>query len=764
LGCAFLASCEFGEVEREAPPSSLWYNGPATEWNEALPIGNGRLGAMLFGGPEVERIQFNQETLWTHGPRNYANDSAYFVLDSIRALLNQGLPRKAEELAMEHFMSDPLRQSSYQAFGDLYLAFIGHEDYHSYQRRLELNRGVVVSEYIADGVGITQESFSSYPDNVIGIRIRSDEEEALNLTINFDTPHESSRVTAEGNRLFLEVAVAMGSVRGAAVAEIRLNGGELLNVGERMEVRGASEVKILLSAATNFKSYDYLSGDSKEIVLEQINRISKKPFETIMDDHLEDYQTLYDRFHVSFGNSDRGILPTDERINKFWKEPDDPQLIALYMQYARYLLISSSRPGTEPATLQGIWNDSLEPPWDSKWTTNINTEMNYWPAEVLNLEDCHEPLFDLIDDVSRSGALVAQEHYNARGWVLHHNTDIWRGAAPINHANHGIWVSGGAWLCQHLWEHFLYGGDVDFLRERAYPLMKGSAMFFLDFLTENKDGALISSPSNSPEIGGLVAGPSMDHQIIRQLFRNCIQAAKRLNVDHEFQMELEDAIEKILPNQIGRLGQLQEWAEDIDDPEEHHRHVSHLWALHPGSEINWKETPELRDAAKTSLEMRGDEGTGWSLAWKVNFWARLLDGERAYKLLHMLLSPAEHPDRDTRGGSYPNLFDAHPPFQIDGNFGGAAGIAELLVQSHLSEIHLLPALPEALSSGSVSGLRTRGGFELAMSWSQGQLETLEILSTLGAECRLRYGRQTLEFETDPGVTYQMGQDFEILNP
>jgi alpha-L-fucosidase 2 len=416
-------------------------------------------------------------------------------------------------------------------------------------------------------------------------------------------------------------------------------------------------------------------------------------------------------------------------------------------------MITSSREGGQPANLQGIWNPHLRPPWESKWTVNINTEMNYWPVELTGLQECVDPLFNLIEECAVSGSKVAKEHYNARGWVLHHNTDIWRGTAPINAANHGIWVTGGAWLTTHMWEHYLFTQDEDFLRNRAWPVMKGAAEFFVDYMIKDPvSGWLISGPSNSPENGGLVMGPTMDHQIIRTLFKACVSASAILGVDSDFSSTLQEMIPQIAPNQIGQYGQLQEWMEDKDRPENKHRHVSHLWGVHPGNDITW-ENADLMNAAKQSLLMRGDEGTGWSLAWKINFWARFMDGNHTYKLIQMLLSPAEHPDRKIRGGSYPNLFDAHPPFQIDGNFGGTAGIVEMLVQSHTGEIHLLPALPDALPNGSIKGVHVRGGFILDFTWEKGELTSAKLVSNAGGRAFLRYENQTVEIETEKGTKH-----------
>lgn len=756
---AFLLLSFLNNFKVEAKETSsnlkLWYNKPAEKWTDALPIGNGRLGAMIFGGVETDRIQFNEETLWTGSPNDYSHKGAKNYLGELRQLVFDGKQKEAEDLAMEKFMGIPLRQKSYQAFGDLKLHFDNHREYSNYHRELDLEQAICRVSYQCNKVNYSREYLASHPDQLIALNLSADKKKALNFSLNLETLHEGKSIEISGNKMSLQVQVKDGALRGVATLQV-VSDGKLTIDGGSLRISEASNARIYLTAATNFISYKDVSGNPEQKAEQTLLLSSNKKYKKIKATHIADYQKLFGRFKVDFTENSRVLLPTNKRIVEFGNSPDDPQLLALYIQYGRYLMISSSRPGTQPANLQGIWNDQLKPAWDSKYTTNINAEMNYWPAEITNLAECHEPLFSLIEDCSQTGKVVAREHYDADGWMMHHNTDIWRGTAPINHSDHGIWVTGGAWLSRHLWEHYLFSPDKQFLADRAYPIMRGAAEFFTQFLIEDpKTGYLISSPSNSPENGGLVAGPTMDHQIIRALFQSCIEAAGILGIDQEFSGKLKDLEAKIAPNQIGKLGQLQEWMEDKDDPENKHRHVSHLWAVYPGTEINWKDSPELMKAARQSLIFRGDDGTGWSLAWKINFWARFLDGNHAYDLIKLLFRPVQIDDvhYSGGGGSYANLFDAHPPFQIDGNFGAPAGMIEMLVQSHLGEIHLLPALPNALPSGSLSGVRARGGFELSFSWKSGQLEKVEVLSKAGQKCKLRYGTQVVEIDTEKGKTY-----------
>lgn len=761
---AFFASSNFVSAKEKPNNLKLWYTKPALKWTEALPIGNGRLGAMIFGGVENDRIQFNEETLWNGSPTDYAHKGAWQYLGPIRQLLFDGKQKEAEELGMKEFMGTPMRQRTYQAFGDLYLKFPNQTSFTGYHRELDLKNAIHRVSYQSGGVNYTREYLSSNPDQVIAIRLAADQKKALNFTLGFDALHESKSSVAEGNSLTLKVQVKDGVLFGVASLRV-ISDGKIVVSGNQLSVSGAKNATIYLSAATNYLNYKDVSGNPEQKTAQILAKTETRKYEQVRAAHLADYQKLFNRFDIQFSENERVNIPTNERIVAFSKEANDPQLLALYIQYGRYLLISSSRPGTQPANLQGIWNDQLAPAWDSKWTVNINTEMNYWPAEIANLAECQEPLYSLIADCAETGKTVAKEHYNATGWVLHHNTDIWRGSAPINASNHGIWVTGGAWLSRHMWEHYQFSQDKDFLASRAYPIMKGAAEFFTQFLIKDpKTGYLISTPSISPENGGLVAGPTMDHQIIRALFRSCIEASEILGTDQAFAKQLKEMMPKIAPNQIGKHGQLQEWMEDKDDPSNKHRHVSHLWAVYPGNEINFKDYPDLMKAARQSLIYRGDDGTGWSLAWKINFWARFLDGNHAYDMVKLLFRPVQIDDvvYTGGGGSYTNLFDAHPPFQIDGNFGAPAGMIELLVQSQLNEIAILPALPDALLSGKITGVCARGGFELTFNWKAGQLQKLEVLSKAGQKCKLKYGKKVIDLVTEKGKTYTFDGNLKRL--
>ncbi len=756
----------------------LWYNTPSgTKWENALPIGNGRLGAMVYGNVEQETIQLNEHTVWSGSPNRNDNPDALLSLPEIRRLIYEGKQKEAEQLANKAIITKGSHGQMFQPVGNLNLAFNGHTNYTNYYRELDIERAVAKTTYTVDNIVYTREVLASLPDRVIVVRLTASKKGSISFTTSFTTQHAKRTIeTTLAKDLTLAGTTSdhdkvEGKINFKGIARIKIEGGTLSSNDTTLVVKGANAATIYISIATNFNSYKDISGNENERAEGYLNKAYSKSYSRILKDHVEAYQQYFNRVKLDLGVTEATKQPIDERLKNF-KSADDPHLAALYFQYGRYLLISSSQPGGQPATLQGIWNNKMNPPWDSKYTININAEMNYWPAEKTNLSELHEPFLQLVKDLSETGQETARVMYGARGWVAHHNTDIWRITGAIDGAFWGAWMDGAGWTSQHLWDHYLYNGDKTYL-ESVYPSLKGVATFFVDFLVEHPSYHwLVVNPDMSPENApkahqgsSLDVGTTMTNQIVFDVFSNAIRAAKILGTDNAFADTLKRVRDRLPPMHIGQHGQLQEWLEDIDDPEDKHRHISHLYGLYPSNQISPYRTPELYSAAKTTLLHRGDVSTGWSMGWKVNWWARLLEGNHAYKLIQDQLTPVG--TNPGGGGTYNNLFDAHPPFQIDGNFGCTSGIAEMLMQSGYDEIHLLPALPDVWSTGNVSGLRAKGGFEIVdMQWKAGKVEKVIIKSNLGGNLRLRTyndlklngaGSLMPAISTNPNPFYQVDQ-------